>query len=142
MVPYTAYSPYRVPPKNVDFCVFLGSSWLVLSWGWDCLQYHYICLPISFALLGCWRIWVLFVRHRKQCPKICTKLTRFEDYAGRKLPLKYYLIRCCNFYEMSKTMSQIIFVSKDESYFCMYNIIHDSPENSVVFTFVSKKLDD
>ena len=31
--------------------------------------------------------------------------TQFEDNDSRKLPWKYYLLRCCSFWEMSKTMA-------------------------------------
>ena len=48
-------------------------------------------------------VWVLFVRHQTQGPQIYIKLTRFEENYGWKLPLDYYLLRCCRFWEMSKT---------------------------------------
>ena len=38
-----------------------------------------------------------------QCPQI--KLKQFEDNDNRKIPLKYYLLRCCSCWEMSKTLS-------------------------------------
>ena len=34
------------------------------------------------------------------------KLTRFEDDAGRKPSLKYYLLRCWSFWEIGTTMSR------------------------------------
>ena len=40
---------------------------------------------------------------KNQCPQIYIKLTQFEDYDGIKLPLKFYLLRCCSFWEMSKS---------------------------------------
>ena len=49
------------------------------------------------------RVWILFVGHKTQCPQIYIKLTIFEDNDSRKLPLKYYLLRCCSFWLMSKT---------------------------------------
>ena len=48
------------------------------------------------------KVWGV-VRHKTQCPHIFIKLTQFEDTDDRKLPLKYYLLRCCSFREMSKT---------------------------------------
>ena len=34
------------------------------------------------------RVWVLLVGFKTQCPQIYTKLTQFEDNDGRKPPLK------------------------------------------------------
>ena len=42
-------------------------------------------------------------------PQIYNKLTRFNDNDGRKLPLKYYLLVCWSFWEISKTIFQNIF---------------------------------
>ena len=50
-----------------------------------------------------------FVIHKTQCPQIYIKLTLFEDNDGRKLPFKFYLLRCCSFWEISKTKSQTYF---------------------------------
>ena len=53
------------------------------------------------VLQGFW----YFLQHKTQCPQTYIKLTPFEDNDSRKLPYKYYLMRCCSFREMSKTMS-------------------------------------
>ena len=45
-----------------------------------------------------------FCRQKTKCPQIYTKLTQFEDNDSRKLPWKYYVLRCCSFGDMSKTM--------------------------------------
>ena len=42
---------------------------------------------------------------KTQCLQIYTKLTPLEDNDSGKLPWKYNLLRCCTFWEMSKTMS-------------------------------------
>ena len=36
---------------------------------------------------------------------IYIKLTQFKDDNNRRLPWKYYLLRCCGFWEMSETIS-------------------------------------
>ena len=41
--------------------------------------------------------YVLFVGQKTQCLQIYTKLTQFEDNDSRKLPWKYYLLKCCSF---------------------------------------------
>ena len=50
-------------------------------------------------------------RHNFQ--KIYNKLTGFEDYDIRKLPLKYHLLRCCSFWEMSKTSHKNNFSTRE-----------------------------
>ena len=45
---------------------------------------------------------ILFVGHKTGCPQIYIKFTQFEDNDGRKIPLEYYLLRCCSFWETSK----------------------------------------
>ena len=40
---------------------------------------------------------------RAQCPQIYIKLTQFENNGDRKFPLNYYMIKCCSFWELSKT---------------------------------------
>ena len=37
--------------------------------------------------------------------EIYIKLTWFKDNDGRKLPFKYYLLRCCSFWEISAKIS-------------------------------------
>ena len=41
---------------------------------------------------------------KHKCSQIYIKLTLLKDNDSRKLPLKYYLLRCCSFWGMSKTM--------------------------------------
>ena len=41
-----------------------------------------------------------------KCPQMYIKLTGFEDNDSWKLPFKYYLLRLCSFWEMSKNKSQ------------------------------------
>ena len=43
--------------------------------------------------------------HKMHQPPIYIKLTQFQDSDSRKLPLKYYLLRCCSFWEISKTLN-------------------------------------
>ena len=50
---------------------------------------------------------VYLLKHKTQWPQICIKLTTIEDNDSRRLLSKYYLLRCCSFSEISKTMSQI-----------------------------------
>ena len=68
-------------------------------------------MPIRITLKGL----CTFFRNKTQCPQIDTKLTQFEDNDSRKLPVKYYLLRCFRFLEMSKTIY--------ENYFSMYNVL-------------------
>ena len=37
-----------------------------------------------------------------KCPQIYIKLTGFKDNGSRKIPIKYDLLRCFSFWEMSK----------------------------------------
>ena len=51
--------------------------------------------------------YVLFEGQKTQCLQIYTKLTQFEDN-DRKLPWKYYLLRCCSFWERGNFSLKII----------------------------------
>ena len=53
-----------------------------------------------------------FLLHKTQCPQIYFKLKQFEGDC-RKLPLKFYLLRCCSFLEIQVTKG-------DGNYFCIY----------------------
>ena len=50
-----------------------------------------------------------FSQQKTQCPQIYIKLNKFKDYDSRKLPLKFYQLRCCIFF--FKRVKVIIFVS-------------------------------
>ena len=69
---------------------------------------------------------VRFVGQKTQCPQIYIKLTHFEDNDSRKLPWKYYFLRCCSFCDKwVKQCHENNFSSRswDENYFSMYERI-------------------
>ena len=75
--------------------------------------------------------------------QIFIKLTRFKDIDGRKLSLKYYFLRCCSFWEMSKTISHKKFISvRRKNYFSMYDwfIWLSWKHCSMLFKFFFKNL--
>ena len=61
----------------------------------------YIPDVINGNFMYAYRVYVTFVGQKTQCAQIYTKLTQFEDNDSSKL----LVLRCCSFWEMSKTMS-------------------------------------
>ena len=66
-------------------------------------------------------------------PQIYIKLTSFKDNDCKKLPCKLYLLRCCSFWEISKTSSR-------KWHFCMYTTFLKTVLCEIHFFFLEKKL--
>ena len=43
--------------------------------------------PKQKGIIFFWRVWVVLVEHKTQCPQIYIKLTKLVNNDGRKLPL-------------------------------------------------------